>query len=213
MSAHVEPKSNASAKAYVLEGTLLEACSCNILCPCWIGEDPDRGYCDAALAYHIDSGQINGIDVSGLTAIAVAHIPGNIFAGNWKVFRFVSDTATSEQVQALADAFLGKLGGPLADFAALVGEEAGFAQVPITYALEGGEGTMVVEGKVKAVMTPYKSAYGTTTTLRDSVFSTIPGSPAWVAKASDFSVDMADVGFKWTFHGGNAIQGTFLFQA
>jgi hypothetical protein len=28
---------------YELEGSLLEVCTCNVLCPCWIGEDPDGG--------------------------------------------------------------------------------------------------------------------------------------------------------------------------
>ena len=28
---------------YDLQGTLLEACWCGILCPCWVGEDPDGG--------------------------------------------------------------------------------------------------------------------------------------------------------------------------
>src|SRR5262245_59537515 len=32
--------------AYTLEGQLLEVCTCNILCPCWVGEDPDGGTCD-----------------------------------------------------------------------------------------------------------------------------------------------------------------------
>ncbi|WP_338202471.1 hypothetical protein [Candidatus Nephthysia bennettiae] len=77
----------------------------------------------------------------------------------------------------------------------------------------GGEGALVVEGKVKAAMAPYKSLYGVTTTLRDSVFSTIPGSPAWVAKASEFTVAMPDQGFNWTFSGSNAIQGTFHVEA
>ncbi|MFI5019627.1 MAG: DUF1326 domain-containing protein, partial [Dongiales bacterium] len=30
---------------YRLEGDLLEVCDCNILCPCWVGEDPDNGTC------------------------------------------------------------------------------------------------------------------------------------------------------------------------
>jgi hypothetical protein len=42
-----EAMSRAEA-VYLLEGTLLEACSCNVLCPCWIGEDPDLGECDRA---------------------------------------------------------------------------------------------------------------------------------------------------------------------
>ena len=32
--------------AYTLEGRILEVCDCNVLCPCWIGEDPDNGTCD-----------------------------------------------------------------------------------------------------------------------------------------------------------------------
>ena len=27
---------------YRLEGDLLEVCDCKVLCPCWIGEDPDN---------------------------------------------------------------------------------------------------------------------------------------------------------------------------
>jgi hypothetical protein len=38
---------DATKVVYELEGTLLEACSCGVLCPCWIGEDPDGGACDA----------------------------------------------------------------------------------------------------------------------------------------------------------------------
>ncbi len=51
---------------YQLEGSLLEVCSCDVLCPCWIGEDPDQGTCDAVVAYHFDKGTINGVDVGGL---------------------------------------------------------------------------------------------------------------------------------------------------
>ena len=47
---------------YTLEGRLLESCSCNGPCPCWVGDDPDGGACDAFLAYHFDRGQINGVD-------------------------------------------------------------------------------------------------------------------------------------------------------
>ncbi len=49
---------------YQLEGRLLEVCSCGVLCPCWVGADPDGGTCDSALGWHIDSGTIQGVDVS-----------------------------------------------------------------------------------------------------------------------------------------------------
>jgi hypothetical protein len=61
--------------AYELEGRLLEVCTCNVLCPCWVGEDPDGGTCDGVLAWHVDNGTVNDLDVSGLTLALLVHIP------------------------------------------------------------------------------------------------------------------------------------------
>ena len=40
--------------AYELEGKLLEVCDCNVMCPCWIGEDADNGTCDGVVSDHIE---------------------------------------------------------------------------------------------------------------------------------------------------------------
>ncbi len=77
--------------AYEVEGRILEVCNCNVLCPCWIGEDPDNGTCDAALAYHVDKGTVDGVDVSGRTFAVISHIPGNILQGNWKTAVIIDD--------------------------------------------------------------------------------------------------------------------------
>jgi hypothetical protein len=63
---------------YHLEGRLLEVCDCRVLCPCWIGEDPDNGTCDSVLAYRFDAGTIEGVDVTGRTLAMVSHIPGDV---------------------------------------------------------------------------------------------------------------------------------------
>jgi len=47
-----------------------------------VGDDPDGGTCDTFLGYHYDRGHINDVDLSGLTMVAVGHVPGNILAGN-----------------------------------------------------------------------------------------------------------------------------------
>ena len=110
--------------AYAIEGRLLEACSCGGPCPCWVGEDPDGGSCEGMLGYHYDRGKINDIDVSGLTLALLAHIPGNILKGNWKVVAYVDSKATPEQKDAILNAHFGKLGGPLADPLLQVGIQA-----------------------------------------------------------------------------------------
>lgn len=210
--ATVEPQT-APTSAFRLEGTMLEACDCNVLCPCWIGEDPDGGTCNALFAYHIDRGQVGEVDVSGLTWLGVTHIPGNILKGNIRAVFFTDEEATPEQLQALTDVFTGRLGGAPADLAQLFGEVVGVLQLPIEYAIEHGEGVVRVGGRVSTAMTPYRSAYGQVTTLHESIFSSIPGSPAWVAKASHFDVELPEYGFVWRVEGRNAIQGMFRFEA
>src|SRR6266511_4706935 len=76
--------------AYEIEGRLLEACTCNVLCPCWVGQDPDGGTCDGVLCWHVDRGVVDGVDVSGRTFTILTHIPGNILAGNWKVVWYIA---------------------------------------------------------------------------------------------------------------------------
>src|SRR3954468_15741133 len=88
---------NTAAHQYVLEGTMLEACNCEVLCPCWIGEDPDNGTCDSFIAYNVESGSIGNVDVSALTIVGVGHIPGNVLRGNFKVVHLINDRATHEQ--------------------------------------------------------------------------------------------------------------------
>ncbi len=198
--------------AYDLEGRLLEVCDCNILCPCWVGEDPDNGTCDAVVAWHIDRGSVNGLDVSGRTLAILNHIPGNVLKGNWRVIFFVDDEATPDQQEALLSVWSGKLGGPIADLAQLVGEVAGVERVPITFAVEEGRGRLQIGSEVSAELAPYQGATGGATTLHDTVFSTIPGSPAYVGKAATYRAKHAVLGMDVDLQGHNAIQGTFRFE-
>jgi hypothetical protein len=199
--------------AYQLEGSLLEVCTCNILCPCWVGEDPDGGKCDGLLAWHVDSGTINGSDVSGRTIALMAHIPGNVLAGNWSVVVYVDDAATDEQQQALLDVWTGKLGGPVADLAQLVGEVMAVERAPIIFHVEGVRGTLKIGDTVEAQMQPFQGATGESTALHDSIFTTIPGSPAFVGKAALYKVDDKERGFDIDLTDHNAVQGSFRFAA
>jgi hypothetical protein len=206
-------QTEAAPAVYQFQGTLLEACNCDVLCPCWIGEDPDNGTCQSVIAYHLDSGAIRGVDVTGLTLASVVFIPGNVLAGNWKQLVFVDEQASDEQAEALVDAFSGKLGGPLADLAQRVGEQLGVVRAPISHEVHEGRGTLRIgDDTVVATMEPYRGADGSITTLQNSIFSTVPGSPAWVGKAERFSVNLPDQGWTFEFRGRNAIQSDWTID-
>lgn len=199
---------------YDLVGRLLEVCDCNVLCPCWIGEDPDNGTCQGTIAWRIDQGTVEDVEVSGLTIGVTLHIPGNVLHGNWRAVVFLDDNATKQQEDALLKVFTGKLGGPIADLAQLIGEVIAVERVPVTFEIAGGDGFLKVGPLIEAELAPYQGATGMTTTLSETIFSTIPGSPAYVSKASRYrrhgkTYGLSDVDLQ----GHNAVQGHFHFVA
>ena len=145
---------------YHLEGQLLEVCDCRVLCPCWIGKDPDNGTCDSVLAYHFEAGTIDGVDVTGRTIAMVSHIPGNVLTGNFRVALYLDEGTSDAQQEALLNVYSGKLGGPIADFAKLVGEVVSVERVPITFDVHEGRGTLKVGAVSYAELEPYKGTDG-----------------------------------------------------
>ena len=199
--------------AYHLEGRLLEVCNCRVLCPCWIGEDPDFGTCDTIVAWHFDKGKIDGVDVSGRTIALIAHVPGNILQGNWRAAVYVDDKASAQQKDAILNVYTGKLGGPVGELVKLVGEVVSVESVPITFDVQGGKGTIKVGDAGYAELEPYKSAAGKTTTLAETVFSTVPGAPVFVGKAPRYRSKNDKLGINLDMQNHNALQSTFVFDA
>lgn len=197
--------------AYDLKGSLLEVCTCKAICPCWVGDDPDGGQCEGTMAWHFETGDINGTDVSGLTLALIAHIPGNVLNGNWRAVVYVDENANEEQEQALLSVFTGKEGGPVADFAGLVGEVVAVERTRIEFRAEKNTGTLHIGDVMSAELEPLHGATGNQTTLCDTAFSTIPGSPAYVGKAPSYKVNNPALGMNVERKDHNSVHGEFHF--
>jgi hypothetical protein len=71
-----------------LDGTYFESCSCDAVCPCtWsaLTAKATLDRCRALLAYHVASGEIDGMDVSGLSFALFLDTPPVMAEGNWRV--------------------------------------------------------------------------------------------------------------------------------
>jgi hypothetical protein len=132
--------------AWSIEGRYFENCSCEVVCPCTasfaLGADYDR--CKVALVFHVDSGEIEGVDVSGLTLCAVADAPKFMHEGGWKLGVLIDEAASDEQAQKLGAVFSGQLGGPMGALAGLVGESLGVERVPMQFSSAGGTHSLSV---------------------------------------------------------------------
>jgi hypothetical protein len=87
------------------KGTLLEACSCSVPCPCNFGQGPTHGYCHTIYAYRLKTARYGGVTLDGL-----AFGGGE---GEKGAFGFLDDRATSAQrpaLEKLALAVFGKGG-------------------------------------------------------------------------------------------------------
>ena len=143
----------------------------------------------------------------------IAHVPGNILQGNWTAAVYLDDKVTKAQEDALLAVYTGQKGGPIADLAKLVGKVVSVEKVPVTFTVQGGRGTLKLGDAGYAELEPYTSAAGHTTTLTDTVFSTVPGAPVFVGKAPRYKSKNAKVGVDLDISGHNALQSTFVFQS
>jgi hypothetical protein len=110
-------------------------------------------------AWHFDKGHVNGIDMTGRTVGAAFHIPGNVLKGDFRAALYIDDGASDEQQQALLDLYGGKLGGPVAELAKLVGEVVSVERVPITFAVNEGRGTLRIADAGFAELEPYRGPH------------------------------------------------------
>jgi hypothetical protein len=125
--------------SWKLDGTYFESCSCDVVCPCTasfsLGATED--YCRVVLVFHVERGEIEGVDVGGLSVAAVADTPKVMSEGNWKLGVFLDAAASEEQAQKLGAVFSGALGGPMSALHPLVSENLGVERAPIEFRDDG----------------------------------------------------------------------------
>ncbi|MGO4858906.1 DUF1326 domain-containing protein [Arthrobacter sp. 2MCAF14] len=123
-----------------VEGTYFENCNCDMVCPCstsGLTAPADNDRCNVALAFHVDTGEVNGVDVGGLTVCVVADTPALMSDGGWKIGVLMDAGASPEQAEALGGVFGGQLGGPMEGLTPLIGEMAGMESLEMAYTEDG----------------------------------------------------------------------------
>jgi hypothetical protein len=89
------------------------------------------------LAWHIDSGYADEVDVSDRSVVLLLDSPKQMSEGDWRVGMFMDARASTEQTEKLGAIFSGQMGGPMANLAPLIGENLGMEVAPIEYVDDG----------------------------------------------------------------------------
>ncbi len=122
-----------------IAGSYFERCSCDLVCPCTasLALGATNDYCRVVLVFHVKEGDVEGVDVGGLSVAAVADTPKVMSEGNWRLGVYIDAAASDEQAEKLGGVFSGALGGPMAALGPLLGENLGVRRAPIEVTEDG----------------------------------------------------------------------------
>jgi hypothetical protein len=100
-----------------------------------LGATHDR--CRVTLVFNVKDGEVDGVDVSGLTVGAVADTTKVMTDGNWRLGVVIDGNASDEQAEKLGAVFSGALGGPMEALGPLIGENLGIERASIDVREDG----------------------------------------------------------------------------
>ena len=182
--------------AWRLDGTYFESCSCDTVCPCtWSGFTANATLerCRALLAYHIASGDIEGVDVSGLSFAYFIDSPPVMAEGNWRVGVYLDDAASDEQAAKLGIVLSGQSGGTPAMLGPLISEMLGVERARIGYADDGRGHHLVIGDAAELAVEDYVAGEGLDPVQLTNVFhpsnTTLTLAPTRSARLTTFGIE------------------------
>src|SRR3954451_14371713 len=99
-----------------VSGTYLEACNCEVICPCRRiggrqGGRSTYGICLGALSWVIVDGRAGDVDLSGKRVVLVCRYDDDERASPWAFVLYLDAPADEHQRAALEAIYLGRAGG------------------------------------------------------------------------------------------------------
>jgi hypothetical protein len=200
--------------SWKLEGQYFENCSCDVPCPCTVSLDlgADRDRCHVFLVFQVESGEVEGVDVSGLTVAAIGDTPKVMSEGNWRIGVLIDDQASDEQAAKLGAVFGGQLGGPMEALGPLVGEQLGVERARMEVSHENGTHRIRVgeDGEVEvAEIVPFGKEGGKPARIV-GIFHPA-GDDFAIAKAT--KSDLKAFGIDFAYEGRSAFASRFAWAA
>jgi hypothetical protein len=121
-----------------IKGHHAGSCNCVWACPCQFNALPDKGHCEAFLAWEIDEGHFGEVSLNGVRFGFAVHWPGAIHEGNGTRQFVVAEGASEEQREALEAMASGTEGGTYFEiFASVLSEDRAPIVAPIDLDVDG----------------------------------------------------------------------------
>jgi hypothetical protein len=197
---------------YRMVGRFLEACDCYVPCPCWFDDNPDEGECTGVVAWQVENGEVDGVDVTGLSVVSVSQHGGHRGrSGQMRVALLVDDAADDTQFAALSQAFTGALGGPLGDLARMTGTLAAVERASVSLVADNDDARVDAPGRLSVRSKVVRGSTGRPITIGDGLLATLLGTPGIVGRSSRFRLTVEAAGLDLSVTDRSTTSGRFSY--
>lgn len=193
-----------------LQGSYFEACNCETACPCIWLQPPSEGNCKLLVAWHIDSGHLNGESLDNLNVALACFSPGHMKDGNWQAALYVDEHASDEQFNAVTEIYSGKHGGHPAVLMSFVTEIWGIRKVKIDYYAHGNQRELTIPGIAEMAVESIQGIQDGEATIENPPLCVVTSHPAVVARSSNYAYH--DFNKSWKFSNRNSYFSQFTYQ-
>jgi hypothetical protein len=197
---------------YRMSGRFFEACDCYVPCPCWFDDTPDEDECTGLIAWQIENGEIDGVDVTGLSVVSVSQHGGHrATPDHARVVLLIDERADEERFELVRRAFTGGLGGPLGELAGMGGDHTAVEPARITFAVENDATRLEVPRRVAVRAATVRGSTKKPITIGDGLLATLLGSPGIVGRSSRYRLSVGAAAVEIDVEGRSTTSGRFAY--
>ena len=131
------------------KGEYMEACSCDFLCPCIpknATTPATHEFCKVALAFDTIEGQVGDTDISGVRWVLFAQSKAIMSEGGWIGGLVVDESASDEQLNAIAQICTPEAGAGAGMFAPMISDFRGVERKAVEFVKDGNNVSVKIDG-------------------------------------------------------------------
>ena len=193
-----------------LTGTYFETCNCDVACPCVFLSPPTDGECTVLIAWHIDNGNFDDVNLDGFNVALAVHSPGHMLEVKWNVAVYLDERADEAQKNALLQIFSGQAGGHPSLLANHIGNVVGVSSVGIDYQAQGKKRSLHINNVGEAEIEAMEGQGGAEVTITNHPLCIAPGNSAVASKSKRLVFNDHD--FNWNISDKTGFYSAFSYQ-
>ncbi len=161
------------------------------------------------VAWHINKGQADDVNLDGLNALLAVNSPGNMAQVKWKAALYLDQKANPAQKESLTKILGGQAGGVPGALGSFIEKVLGVKSVPIEFKAEGKKRSLKIPQIVQMEIEAIAGQGGADVVVNNHPLTAVPGEPAVVGKSKQVSYQ--DYGLKWEFSEKNGFYSPFNY--